>query len=222
MAVVPMWHSTIFGPYFVVGANLQRHCGTEYCHGPSSARTLHLEKYLQPIHFRNLGKLMFAMSLLWGYFVFNERLVTWYGNTPHEMAALWSTQMGPLLAAVLDDGVLQLHSSFPAADDQEAAFDYRGGRCLLRCGDRHVARTLPDCGAVRCLTRERRIRGELTCRVGRRVVIFGSSFAADGAAYLAVFQIHSHHFHLGDESGRAPEYPNCRARAGSRAAGELI
>jgi molybdopterin-containing oxidoreductase family membrane subunit len=57
-------------------------------------KTLHLEKYLQPIHFHNLGKLMLAMSLLWGYFVFNERLVTWYGNTPHEMAALWSTQMG--------------------------------------------------------------------------------------------------------------------------------
>jgi hypothetical protein len=37
---------------------------------------------------------MLAMSLLWGYFVFNERLVTWYGNTPHEMAALWLWECG--------------------------------------------------------------------------------------------------------------------------------
>ena len=27
-----------------------------------------------PVHFENLGKLLLLMSLLWGYFVFNERL----------------------------------------------------------------------------------------------------------------------------------------------------
>jgi len=34
------------------------------------------------------------MSLLWGYFVFSERLTTWYGNSPHEMSVFWSTQTG--------------------------------------------------------------------------------------------------------------------------------
>jgi molybdopterin-containing oxidoreductase family membrane subunit len=34
------------------------------------------------------------MSLLWGYFVFAERLTVWYGNKPEEMAAFWSTQRG--------------------------------------------------------------------------------------------------------------------------------
>jgi molybdopterin-containing oxidoreductase family membrane subunit len=32
------------------------------------------------------------MALLWGYFVFNERLVTYYGNEPSEMAVFWRTQ----------------------------------------------------------------------------------------------------------------------------------
>jgi molybdopterin-containing oxidoreductase family membrane subunit len=32
------------------------------------------------------------MALLWGYFVFNERLVTYYGNKPAEMAVFWRTQ----------------------------------------------------------------------------------------------------------------------------------
>ena len=32
------------------------------------------------------------MALLWGYFVFNERLVTYYGNEPAEMAVFWRTQ----------------------------------------------------------------------------------------------------------------------------------
>jgi molybdopterin-containing oxidoreductase family membrane subunit len=52
----------------------------------------HLEHYLQPIHFDNLGRLMLVMALLWGYFVFNERLVTYYGNGPSEMAVFWRTQ----------------------------------------------------------------------------------------------------------------------------------
>jgi molybdopterin-containing oxidoreductase family membrane subunit len=34
------------------------------------------------------------MALLWGYFVFNERLVTYYGNGPAEMTVFWQTQSG--------------------------------------------------------------------------------------------------------------------------------
>ena len=35
------------------------------------------------MHFQNLGKLLLVMSLLWGYFVFAERLMAyWYGNEP--------------------------------------------------------------------------------------------------------------------------------------------
>jgi molybdopterin-containing oxidoreductase family membrane subunit len=32
------------------------------------------------------------MSLLWGYFVFNERLVTYFGNGEAEMPVFWQTQ----------------------------------------------------------------------------------------------------------------------------------
>ncbi len=34
------------------------------------------------------------MALLWGYFVFNERLVTYYANGPAEMTVFWTTQAG--------------------------------------------------------------------------------------------------------------------------------
>jgi Ni/Fe-hydrogenase subunit HybB-like protein len=34
------------------------------------------------------------MSFLWAYFVFAERLTTWYGNDPSEMAVFWATQRG--------------------------------------------------------------------------------------------------------------------------------
>jgi len=93
MAVVPMWHSTIFGPYFVAGAIFSGIAALIIVMA-LIRKLLHLEAYLLPLHFQNLGKLLLTMSLLWGYFVFNERLTTWYGNGPHEMNVLLSTQIG--------------------------------------------------------------------------------------------------------------------------------
>jgi molybdopterin-containing oxidoreductase family membrane subunit len=46
------------------------------------------------VHFQNLGKLLLMMSLLWGYFVFAERLTVWYGNESAEIAVLRVTQKG--------------------------------------------------------------------------------------------------------------------------------
>src|SRR5437016_3438871 len=74
MAPVPMWHTTIFGPYFVAGAIFSGIAGLIIAMA-ILRRMLHLEAYLHPVHFQNLGKLMLVMALLWGYFVFNERLV---------------------------------------------------------------------------------------------------------------------------------------------------
>ena len=51
--------------------------------------------YLTPECFDNLGKLLLLMSLLWFYFIFTERLTTWYGNARSGIAVLWLTQRGP-------------------------------------------------------------------------------------------------------------------------------
>ena len=93
MAVVPMWHSTIFGPYFVAGAIFSGIAALIVAMA-FLRRFLHLEEYLHPVHFQNLGKLLLMMSLLWTYFIFAERLTVWYGNNPEEMAAFWATQRG--------------------------------------------------------------------------------------------------------------------------------
>jgi molybdopterin-containing oxidoreductase family membrane subunit len=93
MAHVPMWHSTIFGPYFVAGAIFSGIAALIIAMAVLR-KALGLEAYLHPVHFHNLAKLLLLMSLLWGYFVFNERLTVWYGNEPHEMAVFWATQRG--------------------------------------------------------------------------------------------------------------------------------
>jgi molybdopterin-containing oxidoreductase family membrane subunit len=57
-------------------------------------RVFHLEAYLRPIHFNNLGLLLLTMSLIWFYFTFGEYLTAWYGNEPGEMAVFRSKVSG--------------------------------------------------------------------------------------------------------------------------------
>jgi Ni/Fe-hydrogenase subunit HybB-like protein len=93
MAPVPMWHSTMFGPYFVAGAIFSGIAALIIAMA-LVRRFLHLEEYLHPVHFQNLGKLLLLMSLLWTYFIFAERLTVWYGNESAEVAVLQVTQHG--------------------------------------------------------------------------------------------------------------------------------
>ena len=112
MAPVPMWHSTIFGPYFVAGAIFSGIAALIIA--MALLRTfLHLEDYLNPVHFQNLGKLLLLMSLLWAYFVFAERLTVWYGNDSAEMAVFRVTQRGSFAPLYWTMVVCNLGIPFP-------------------------------------------------------------------------------------------------------------
>jgi Ni/Fe-hydrogenase subunit HybB-like protein len=93
MADTPAWHSTIFAPYFVCGAIFSGIAALIIAMA-LLRKFLHLEEYLLPLHFENLGKLLLVMSLLWAYFVVSESLTTWYGNIGADMTAYWLVQRG--------------------------------------------------------------------------------------------------------------------------------
>jgi molybdopterin-containing oxidoreductase family membrane subunit len=93
MTIMPMWHSTIFGPYFVVGAIFSGIAALLVAM-VLIRKFFHLEQYLLQVHFDNLGKMLLTMSLLWFYFTFTEYLVTWYGNEAAEMPVFWSKISG--------------------------------------------------------------------------------------------------------------------------------
>jgi Ni/Fe-hydrogenase subunit HybB-like protein len=57
-------------------------------------RAYHLEAYLKPIHFNNLGLLLLVFTLLWFYFTFAEFLTTYYGAEPTHMAVFLSKTEG--------------------------------------------------------------------------------------------------------------------------------
>src|SRR5499427_6880536 len=73
MAVAPMWHSTIFGPYFVTGAIFSGIAALILVMA-IIRKVLHLEVYLTKHHFDRLAKLLLLMSLLWVYFTLAENL----------------------------------------------------------------------------------------------------------------------------------------------------
>ncbi len=93
MTVQPMWHSTIFGPYFVVGAIFSGIAAIIIAMA-IIRRAYHLEDYLKPIHFNNLGILLLVMALLWFYFTFAEFLTTYYGGEPTHMIVFLSKTEG--------------------------------------------------------------------------------------------------------------------------------
>jgi len=77
MTLRPGWDSSIFGPYFVIGAIYSGAAGvilSMYV----LRRIYHLEDYIEPIHFRNLGLLLLSFALMYLYFNVNEYLTAGY------------------------------------------------------------------------------------------------------------------------------------------------
>lgn len=93
MTLQPMWHSTIFGPYFVAGAIFSG-IAALIITMIIIRKVFGLEGYLKPIHFNHLGVLLLIMSLLWFYFTFAEYLTGYYGNEPEEMKVFWTKFSG--------------------------------------------------------------------------------------------------------------------------------
>lgn len=84
MSVQPGWHTALLGPYFVVGAIFS---------GIASIiivmailrKVFHLEEYITPRHFNNLGLLLIVMVCFWFYFTASEFITEVYGNEPAHM-----------------------------------------------------------------------------------------------------------------------------------------
>lgn len=93
MTLVPMWHTAIFGPYFVVGAIFSGIAALMVAMA-ILRKVFHLEEYFASRQFNNLSLLMVTMACLWAYFTFAEHLTAWYGHEHAEMAVLNSRLSG--------------------------------------------------------------------------------------------------------------------------------
>ena len=92
--LLPGWHSTIFGPYFVAGAIFSGVAMMITLLAPMRT-LLGLERYMQIRHFDNLGKLLVVLSLVMTYAYGMEFFVAWYSGNPFEQGAYWARLTGP-------------------------------------------------------------------------------------------------------------------------------
>ena len=93
LTLKPMWHSAIFGPYFVIGAIFSGIAALIIAMG-ILRRVYKLEAYFKDIHFNHMGLLLLVTSILWFYFTFAEHLTVWYGGEEAELATLYSKLNG--------------------------------------------------------------------------------------------------------------------------------
>jgi Ni/Fe-hydrogenase subunit HybB-like protein len=93
MTLQPGWHSTIFGPYFVMGA-IYSGIAALFLVMITFRRVYHLENYLKEIHLQQLSRLLLIMALVWFYFTFSEYLTGYYGGEPSEMKIILYKAVG--------------------------------------------------------------------------------------------------------------------------------
>jgi len=83
----PGWHSTIFGPYFVIGAIFSG-IAALFIAMTIIRRILGLEKYIGLKQYRNLSLIFITMNAVWFYFTFAEHLGIATGQQTYEMPIL--------------------------------------------------------------------------------------------------------------------------------------
>jgi len=79
----PGWHSTIFGPYFVIAAVFSG-VAVMILIMWIYRKVYHLEELFQEKHFVNMGVVLLVLAALFGYFTFSEYLTKWYGSEKND------------------------------------------------------------------------------------------------------------------------------------------
>jgi hypothetical protein len=83
MSLDPHWYSTLFGAYYFIGSFYAGLAGIILL-SILCRRAMGLERFIEPRHFHDLGKLLLAFCILTGDFFYAQFLVIWYGNLPEE------------------------------------------------------------------------------------------------------------------------------------------
>ncbi len=96
MSLDPRWTSTIYGVYYYSGAVVGA-----VALWILAAMVLQRAGWLKDVitveHYHDLGKLLFAAVVFWGYIGFSQYLLIWYANIPEETAWYRDRQTGPWL-----------------------------------------------------------------------------------------------------------------------------
>jgi molybdopterin-containing oxidoreductase family membrane subunit len=96
VATRPGWNSTIFGPYFVIGALHSGIAAVAMVLIIVRGTMKNMKYFIRKEHFNALGNLMLIVSMGWAYFFFNDYLVQWYGGDKWTHFLLHWHEAGPV------------------------------------------------------------------------------------------------------------------------------
>lgn len=94
MSIVPGWHATIFGPYFVAGAIFSGFAMVLTVMIPVR-RIYGLERYITSYHFENMSRFILLTSIIVSYAYLSEYFIAWYGGVEAEQSSFWLRAFGP-------------------------------------------------------------------------------------------------------------------------------
>ena len=100
MSLSPEWFSTIFGVYFFSGA-MVAFLAAVIVFAMILQASGRLSESVTVEHYHDLGKLLFAFVIFWGYIAFSQYLLIWYANIPEETDWLLVRQRGGWTAVSL-------------------------------------------------------------------------------------------------------------------------
>lgn len=84
MSLEPHWYSTMYGVIFMVSQALGALALATYAVVRLSGRKP-VSEFLGGRHLHDLGKMMFAFTMIWAYVNFSQYLIVWSGNLPEEI-----------------------------------------------------------------------------------------------------------------------------------------
>jgi hypothetical protein len=112
MTLAPHWFSTIYGVLYIVGFTLSALAFTIVMVARLSAEPP-FDAAVRPVTVHDLGKLLLAFTMLWGYVNFSQFLIIWSGNISEETPFyLRRMQGGWQVVAIL---LLVFHFALPFA-----------------------------------------------------------------------------------------------------------
>jgi molybdopterin-containing oxidoreductase family membrane subunit len=97
MGTRPGWASSVFGPYFVIGAIHSGIAALVMALFVIRSTMKHMDYFIRLEVFDALGKLMLIISMAWAYFFFNDYLVPWYGGNKLDKFLLTFHQQNPMV-----------------------------------------------------------------------------------------------------------------------------
>lgn len=112
MSIFPTWYSTMYGVWFIGTCGIGA-LSILVLMGAFLGRREPLVHVLQPRHFHDWGKLLFAFVVLWAYFSVSQFLIIWSGNLPDEIAFFLPRFRGGWL--VVTSLLFILHFALPFA-----------------------------------------------------------------------------------------------------------